>query len=307
MCRARAGAKGQKVHKLSANESPLGASPAAMDAYRGAAEFSNSIPTVRRIELREAIASALRAQGGRTSSAARARTSCCSSSPMPILVRAMKRSIRNIGFLVYPIAIACQRREGGGGAGERSHRRCRCMLACVTREDAHRLPRQSQQSDRHLYSGARGEAPACGSAAEIAFSCSTRPMPNMSGATTMNRASSSSRPFDNVVMTRTFSKIHGLASLRLGWAYCPAHIADVLNRIRGPFNVGTPALAAGAAAIADKAHVERAIAHNDQWLAWLTQRARRARPQGDAERRQFPAGAFPATTRAQCARRPMHS
>ena len=75
---------------------------------------------------------------------------------------------------------------------------------------------------------------------------------------------------DNVVMTRTFSKIHGLASLRLGWAYCPAHIADVLNRIRGPFNVGTPALLAGAAAIADREHVERAIAHNDEWLAWLT-------------------------------------
>jgi len=76
--------------------------------------------------------------------------------------------------------------------------------------------------------------------------------------------------YDNVVMTRTFSKIYGLASLRLGWAYCPAHVADVLNRIRGPFNVSSPALAAGAAAIADNSHVERAIAHNDEWLAWLT-------------------------------------
>src|SRR5918999_2526993 len=49
----------------------------------------------------------------------------------------------------------------------------------------------------------------------------------------------------NTVMTRTFSKIHGLAALRLGWIYCPAAIADVLNRIRGPFNVSGPALAAG--------------------------------------------------------------
>ena len=72
--------------------------------------------------------------------------------------------------------------------------------------------------------------------------------------------------FANVVMTRTFSKIHGLAALRLGWAYCPAHVADVLNRIRGPFNVGAPAIAAGAAAVADQAFVERAIAHNDLWL-----------------------------------------
>ena len=75
--------------------------------------------------------------------------------------------------------------------------------------------------------------------------------------------------FDNVVMTRTFSKIHGLAALRLGWAYCPAHIADVLNRVRGPFNVSAPAIAAGAAAIADQEFVERAIAHNDIWLPWL--------------------------------------
>ena len=42
---------------------------------------------------------------------------------------------------------------------------------------------------------------------------------------------------DNVVMLRTFSKIYALAGLRLGWAYCPPAIADVLNRMRGPFNV----------------------------------------------------------------------
>ena len=45
---------------------------------------------------------------------------------------------------------------------------------------------------------------------------------------------------DNVVMTRTFSKIYGLASLRLGWMYGPAHVVDAVNRIRGPFNVNAP-------------------------------------------------------------------
>jgi histidinol-phosphate aminotransferase len=74
----------------------------------------------------------------------------------------------------------------------------------------------------------------------------------------------------NTVMTRTFSKIHGLAGLRLGWAYCPEAVADVLNRIRGPFNVSVPALAAGAAAIVDKAHEDAAIAHNEQWMPWLS-------------------------------------
>jgi len=76
---------------------------------------------------------------------------------------------------------------------------------------------------------------------------------------------------DNVVMTRTFSKIYGLASLRLGWMYGPAHVVDAINRIRGPFNVNGPAIAAGIAAIRDTAHVEKSRAHNTRWLAWLTE------------------------------------
>ncbi len=83
------------------------------------------------------------------------------------------------------------------------------------------------------------------------------------------------RAFDNVVMTRTFSKIYGLAALRLGWAYCPAEVADVLNRLRGPFNVSTAAQAAGVAALADQAHVARSCENNLRWLDWFTEEARR--------------------------------
>jgi histidinol-phosphate aminotransferase len=82
------------------------------------------------------------------------------------------------------------------------------------------------------------------------------------------------RTADNVVTTRTFSKIFGLAALRLGWAYCPPAVADVLNRIRGPFNVPAPAQAAGVAALADRAHSAAAKAHNDRWLPWFAQRMR---------------------------------
>ena len=75
---------------------------------------------------------------------------------------------------------------------------------------------------------------------------------------------------ENVVMTRTFSKIYGLASLRLGWMLGPARVIDAVNRIRGPFNVNGPAMAAGIAALQDETHVARSIAHNEHWLAWLT-------------------------------------
>jgi histidinol-phosphate aminotransferase len=80
---------------------------------------------------------------------------------------------------------------------------------------------------------------------------------------------------DNVVMSRTFSKIYGLAALRLGWIYGPAPVVNVLNRIRGPFNVNAAAMAAGIAAIEDSAHIETARAHNEKWLAWLTSEIRK--------------------------------
>ncbi|MCP4932708.1 MAG: histidinol-phosphate transaminase [bacterium] len=75
---------------------------------------------------------------------------------------------------------------------------------------------------------------------------------------------------NNVVMTRTFSKIYGLASLRVGWAYCPLEIADVLNRIRGPFNLSAPAIMAGAAAIKDKQFIEEARVQTRIWREWVT-------------------------------------
>src|SRR5262249_9647864 len=64
--------------------------------------------------------------------------------------------------------------------------------------------------------------------------------------------------------------IYGLAYLRIGWAYCPAEVADVLNRIRGPFNVSGPAIAAGVAALQDQARVQRAVEHNELWRARMT-------------------------------------
>lgn len=71
---------------------------------------------------------------------------------------------------------------------------------------------------------------------------------------------------DNVLMTRTFSKIHGLAALRLGWAFGPAAAITALNKVRGPFNVSAPALAAGVAALADQAFAVESAAFNAQQL-----------------------------------------
>jgi len=75
---------------------------------------------------------------------------------------------------------------------------------------------------------------------------------------------------ENVVMTRTFSKIYGLAALRLGWAYCPEHVASVFHRVRSPFNVNAAAQAAGVAALEDVAHIDAGRVHNNIWLPRLS-------------------------------------
>ena len=92
---------------------------------------------------------------------------------------------------------------------------------------------------------------------------------------------------ENVVMLRTFSKIYALAGLRLGWAYCPPAIADVLNRVRGPFNVSAAAQAAGVTAVEDVEALNRARAHNERWLPWFSARLAALGLPLDPERRQF--------------------
>jgi histidinol-phosphate aminotransferase len=77
--------------------------------------------------------------------------------------------------------------------------------------------------------------------------------------------------FDNVVMTRTFSKIYALSSLRIGWAYCPNEIISVLHRIRTPFNTNGAALATAEAAVLDTQFTQGVKEHNNQSLSRITE------------------------------------
>ena len=74
---------------------------------------------------------------------------------------------------------------------------------------------------------------------------------------------------ENVIMLRTFSKLHGLASLRLGWGYCSNYILNNLMKVRGPFSVNLAAILAGTAAINDIDFQNRSIEHNIKWMDWL--------------------------------------
>ncbi|MAU39099.1 MAG: aminotransferase class I/II-fold pyridoxal phosphate-dependent enzyme, partial [Rhizobiales bacterium TMED94] len=71
---------------------------------------------------------------------------------------------------------------------------------------------------------------------------------------------------NNIVVTRTFSKAYGLAGLRVGWAYCPDEVIDVLGRLRIPFSVNSTAQKVAVAAVNDQNHILKSIEHNNLWL-----------------------------------------
>ena len=74
---------------------------------------------------------------------------------------------------------------------------------------------------------------------------------------------------ENVIMLRTFSKLHGLASLRLGWGYASKKIIENLMKVRGPFSINSAAIMAGIAAIEDLEFQNKSIEHNLKWMSWL--------------------------------------
>lgn len=76
---------------------------------------------------------------------------------------------------------------------------------------------------------------------------------------------------DNVVMTRTFSKIYGLGGLRIGWGYGPKPLIDILNRVRGPFNLSQAQMAAAIAAVKDQDYVTKCRVENTRLRAWLAE------------------------------------
>ncbi|MGH7114945.1 MAG: pyridoxal phosphate-dependent aminotransferase [Stellaceae bacterium] len=256
--------------RLASNESALGPSPKAMAAYLALAHEIHRYPEGSAGLLREAI--------GRRHGLDPARIVCGAGSDelIALLLRAYAGPGDEVlysrhGFLMYPIGamsvgaipIAAPERELTVDVD--------ALLARVT-------PRTrmvfiaNPNNPTGTYLGAdelgrlhRGLPPSVVLAIDAAYAEFVNCNDYEPGAALVDRA-------DNVVMLRTFSKIYALAGLRLGWGYCPPTIADVLNRVRGPFNVSTPALAAGLAAVEDIAALARARAHNDRWLPWFSER-----------------------------------
>ncbi len=256
-----------RVFKLSSNETPLGPSPHAIAAYRALAGHLQEYPDGASTALREAI--------GRNFGLDPGRIVCGAGSDdlLNLLADAYltdgDEAIHTThGFLVYPIAT-----RGSGATPvavpEKQHTAdVDAILAAVSgRTKVVFLANPNNPTGtyvpfdevRRLRRGLPGRVLLVLDAAYAEY---VRRNDYEAGIELVATS-------ENVVMCRTFSKIYGLAGLRLGWLYGPAHIVDAVNRIRGPFNVNAPAIAAGMAAIKDSAHVESSRAHNERWLHWL--------------------------------------
>jgi histidinol-phosphate aminotransferase len=258
-----------KVFKLSSNETPLGASPNAVDAYAAVGKHLEDYPDGASTELRDAIGQALGLDPKRIVCGAG------SDDILNLLARAYLRdgdeAIHTThGFLVYPIAtlgagatpVVAEETEYTADVdailSKVTPRTRMVFLANPNNPTGTYIPFDEV---KRLHAGLPKHVLLVIDAAYAEY---VRRNDYESGIELVATS-------DNVVMTRTFSKIYGLAGLRLGWLYGPAHVVDAVNRIRGPFNVGAPSIAAGVAAIKDAAHVERARAHNEKWLAWTTE------------------------------------
>lgn len=259
---------GVKLHKLSSNESPLGPSPQAAAAYRELSGALALYPDGSATRLRQAIAQRYGLD--------HERIVCGSGSDelLSLLTQAYcgpgdEGVYSQHGFLVYKIALLAAGATPVVAPERDLTADVDALLACVTpRTRIVFLANPNNPTGTYVPFDevkrlAQSLPPRVLLVLDAAYAEYVSRNDYASGIELVAQA-------ENVVMTRTFSKIHGLANVRLGWCYAPAHVCEALNRIRGPFNVNGAAIEAGIAAIQDAAHLERAVAHNDHWLAWLT-------------------------------------
>jgi histidinol-phosphate aminotransferase len=258
-----------KVFKLSSNETPLGPSPRAIAAYKAVAAHLVEYPDGSAAALREAI--------GRAFGLDPDRIVCGAGSDdlLNLLARAYladgDEAIHTThAFLVYPIATLGTGAKPVVAAETNYTASVDAILAAVTaRTKVVFLANPNNPTGTYISFDEvkrlhQGLPPQVLLVLDAAYAEYVRRNDYESGIELVATS-------ENVVMTRTFSKIHGLAAVRLGWMFGPAHIVAAINRIRGPFNVSAPAIAAGIAAIEDQEHQERSREHNTRWLAWLAQ------------------------------------
>jgi histidinol-phosphate aminotransferase len=255
--------------KLSANENILGSSPKAMEAYAAAASQLNLYPDSRANLLRDAIAAHYRIEPERLI------FGCGSDEVFQLLCMAFLEPGDNIvqgewGFAAYQIGAHAMQAEVRMAKEPDYRIDVDEVLKCV--DERTRIVFIANPGNptgtwipyaeiERLHAGLPPSVILVLDGAYAEFCRDPR----------FDDGLDLARTAPNVVVTHTFSKLHGLAALRVGWGYAPAEVTAAVDRIRAPFNTSIPGQLAAIAGLHDREFQDRSVDHVQQWLPWLHQ------------------------------------
>jgi len=290
--------RSNRVIKLSSNENPRGPSPSALDAYKSAAENLALYPSSGHERLRAAI--------GRVAGVDPARVICGAGSGEILTLLAQTYAgpgdeviFTEHGFGMYQIyALAVGATPVEVKERERVTDVEAILAACSEHTKLVFIANPNNPT---------GTMIGVGEVARLAAGLPEQALLVLDGAYAefvgdhgFDAGLGLIESRDNVAMTRTFSKVHGLGGLRIGWGYGPAHVIEALNRVRGPFNLSGPALAAAEAAIEDQEYRAFCVSENSRLRAWLRTQLAAAGVPSDESHANFLLARFdsPATAQA---------
>jgi histidinol-phosphate aminotransferase len=257
-----------RVIKLSSNEGALGPSPKAIEALRKSADKLHRYPEGGCEALRNKLAEKYDLEADQIVCGAG------SDELITLLIRAYAGPGDEVlysqhGFLMYPIAAKGVGAVPVTAAETNMTTSVDAILAAVTAKTKIVFVANpnnptgtfiNKDEMKRLRDGLREDIVLVVDAAYAEF---------MTGQEDYSAGEDLVRAGENTVMTRTFSKIYGLGGIRLGWCYAPLPIADVLNRLRNPFNVALPTQEAGLAALEDDDFVDACVRHNTETREWF--------------------------------------
>ncbi|MCC9620793.1 histidinol-phosphate transaminase [Thalassospira sp. MA62] len=258
----------KRIIKLSSNEGALGPSPKAMEALRKSAEKLHRYPDGGSELLRDKLAAKYDLEADQIVCGAG------SDELITLLIRAYAGPGDEVlysqhGFLMYPIAAKGVGAVPVTAAETNMTTSVDALLAAVTEKTKIVFVANpnnptgtyiTAEEMQRLRDGLREDIVLVVDAAYAEF---------MTGQEDYTAGEDLVKAGNNTVMTRTFSKIYGLGGIRLGWCYAPVEIADVLNRLRNPFNVALSTQEAGVAALDDDDFVDACVRHNIETLSWF--------------------------------------
>lgn len=260
----------QKVIKLSSNENPLGPSPKAIEAYKKAADYIHRYPDAGSVELRKALAEK------HGIDAERIVCGTGSDELITVICNAYCGEGDEVlytehGFLMYPIAALAAGANPVKAAEPERHTDLQTLLDAVTdktkiifianpNNPTGALVKRSELLEFHAK--LRSDILLVVDSAYAEF---VEEKDYTDGKDMVDQ-------FDNVIMLRTFSKLYGLGGMRVGWSYSSREIADVLNRVRGIFNLTISTQAAAVAALSDAEYIEKTLKLNSEQKKWITDR-----------------------------------